>query len=84
MVLDRGLIFQPVLASLPDTQTCTYNGGAIITLRSILTEQTFHQNYFKKYPPQKNNNNNNNNNKNPNNNKTTTTTTTTKNLNPRY
>ena len=43
MVLGRGLIFQPVLASLPYTQTCTYNNDTIITLQNILTLQIFHQ-----------------------------------------
>ena len=38
-VLGRGLIFQPVLASLPYTQTCTYNSDNIITLQNILTLQ---------------------------------------------
>ena len=37
--LGRGLIFQPVLASLPYTQTCTYNSDNIITLQNILTLQ---------------------------------------------
>ena len=39
MVLGRGLVFQPVLASLPYTQKCTYNSGNIITLQNILTLQ---------------------------------------------
>ena len=47
-VLGRGLIFQPVLASLPDIQTCTYNNDTMITLQNILTLQIFHQNCYKK------------------------------------
>ena len=47
-VLGRGLIFQPVLASLPYIQTCTYNNDTIITLQNILPLQIFHQNYGKK------------------------------------
>ena len=38
-ILCRGLIFQPVLASLPYTQTCTYKSDTIITLQNILTLQ---------------------------------------------
>ena len=64
-VLGRGLIFQPVLASLPYTQTCTYNSDTIITLQNLLTVQIFGQNNFFNPPPKKkkDNNNNNNNNK---------------------
>ena len=40
--LGRGPIFQPVLASLPYTQTCTYNSDNIITLQHMLTLQIFH------------------------------------------
>ena len=43
MVLTRGLIFQPVLASLPYKQTCTHNNDTIITLQNILALQTIHQ-----------------------------------------
>ena len=47
-VLGRSLIFQPVLTSLPYTQTCTYdNNDTIITLQNLLTLQVFHQNYEK-------------------------------------
>ena len=42
-VLGRGLIFQPVLASLPYTRTCTYNSDTIKPLQNILTVQIFHQ-----------------------------------------
>ena len=34
-VLGRGLIFQPVLASLPYTQTCAYNSDTVSTLQNI-------------------------------------------------
>ena len=43
-VLGRGLILQPVLISLPHTQTSTYNSDTIITLQNILALQIFHQN----------------------------------------
>ena len=43
-VLGHDLIFQPVLASLPYTQTCIYNNDTIITLQNVLTLQLFHQN----------------------------------------
>ena len=49
-VLGSGLIFQLVLASLPYTQTCTYNSDSIVTLQTKLTLQIFFQNYLiKKY-----------------------------------
>ena len=47
-VLGHGIIFQPVLASLPYTQTCTYNNGAIVTLQNISTSQIFHKKKLKK------------------------------------
>ena len=37
-VLGRGPVFQPVLASLPYTQTYTYNNYTIIIFKNILTE----------------------------------------------
>ena len=43
-VLGRGPIFQPVLASLTYTHTCTYNSDAIITLQNILTVQILYYN----------------------------------------
>ena len=47
-VLGRGLAFQPVLVSLPYTQTYTYDNDTTITLQNILTLKIFHQNYFLK------------------------------------
>ena len=40
-VLGHGQIFQPFLASLPYTQTCTHNNETIITLQNRLTLQIF-------------------------------------------
>ena len=45
-VSGRGLIFQPVLASLPYTQKWTYNNDAIVTLWNILPLQISHQFVF--------------------------------------
>ena len=40
VVVGRDLIFQPVLTSLPYTQTCTHNSDTIITLQNIIIDST--------------------------------------------